>query len=384
MQARGTALSFPINFKELERLAGVVEVAGLGAEVRARTDTLIDVRSPSEFAEDHAPGAINLPVLSDEERARVGTIYVQDDTFRARRLGAALVARNIAAHIEGPLAGRGGGWRPLVYCWRGGQRSQAMAAVLAQVGWRTSLLTGGYKTYRRQVVEALYGGARPREVVLLGGGTGVGKTELLQRLRLNGSQVIDLEALAEHRGSLLGALPGRPQPSQKRFESRLAEALATLDAGRPLMLEAESSRIGDLFLPPALWSAMVKAPVIELTAPADARIRRLVDGYCGGDRDDAVFADRLGRLPRHLPRAAIARWRGLLAEGGFDILAGELVEQHYDPAYARGARVQAGRLLAEVSTGSGSEGDMAHAAAQVCAHLAALQADRGGRPGETS
>ena len=357
-------------------MASVTEVGDLGAGVRARTDAVIDVRSPSEFAEDHAPGAINLPVLSDEERARVGTIYVQDDTFLARRLGAALVARNIALHLEGALAGHGGGWRPLVYCWRGGQRSHAMATVLAQVGWRTSLLTGGYKTYRRQVVRALYDATPPADVVLLGGATGVGKTELLERLGRRGVQVIDLEGLAEHRGSLLGALPGCTQPSQKRFESRLAEALAAVDPARPLVLEAESSRIGDLSLPPVLWAAMGAAPTVELTAPAQARTARLVATYREGAQDAAGFAERLGRLPRHIPRASVARWRELLARDELEVVAGEVAAQHYDPAYARTARLRDRPALGEVSTGTGSDADLERAADRVCARLAERDADR--------
>ena len=119
-------------------------------------DQVIDVRSPAEYAEDHLPGAISLPVLSDAERARVGTIYVQEDRFLARKIGAALVARNAAAHIEGPLADRDGGWRPLVYCWRGGQRSGAFTGILQQIGWRAETIAGGYRSYRRLVVAALY------------------------------------------------------------------------------------------------------------------------------------------------------------------------------------------------------------------------------------
>ena len=352
-------------------MAAITHVEDLGAQVRAGVDAVIDVRSPAEFAEDHAPGAVNLPVLSDEERARVGAMYVQDDSFRARRLGAALVARNIAAHLESELAGKGGGWRPLVYCWRGGQRSQAMATVLAQVGWRTSVLSGGYRTYRRGVVAALYDAPALRDVVVLGGGTGVGKTELLERLARRGVQVIDLEALAEHRGSLLGALPGRPQPSQKAFESRLAAALSGVDPGRPLVLEAESSRIGARFLPPVLWSAMTGAGVIELTAPVDARVARLVATYRSVVEDGGTFADRLGRFPRHHSQATIARWRELLAEDAVETLAAELVAQHYDPAYARAARMRDRRALGDVSTGAGSDDDLERAADRACALLAA-------------
>ena len=325
----------------------VVEDAGPGG--LTGTDEIIDVRSPSEFAEDHVPGAVNLPVLSDAERALVGTMYVQDDPFRARRLGAALVSRNIALHLEGPLAGRGPGWRPLVYCWRGGQRSGAMATVLSQIGWRTAVLRGGYKTYRRAVVRALYDAPPLANLVLLGGPTGVGKTELLAHLAERGVQVIDLEDLAGHRGSLLGAMPGRDQPSQKMFESRLATALAGLDPGRPVLVEAEASRIGQVTLPPMLWAAMRQAPVIELTAPIEDRVTRLVASYGADARQRSAIAEALGRLPRHISRAEVARWRDLLAGGELAQLARELVETHYDPAYARSAVRQCGRSLGVVA-----------------------------------
>ncbi|MGC1304924.1 MAG: tRNA 2-selenouridine(34) synthase MnmH, partial [Caulobacteraceae bacterium] len=216
-------------------------------------DEVIDVRSPSEFAEDHAPGAVNLPVLSDDERAEVGTIYVQESKFQARRLGAALIVRNIGEHLKGPLRDRPATYRPLVYCWRGGQRSAAMATILAQIGWRTTVLKGGHATYRRQVVEALYETPLTLKPVLLAGHTGVAKTEMLQRLAARGVQALDLEELASHRGSLFGARPGRPQPHQKLFESRLWAALGAFDPQRPVAIEAESSKIGDLLIPPSLW-----------------------------------------------------------------------------------------------------------------------------------
>ena len=327
----------------------------------AAFDQVIDVRSPGEWAQDHVPGAVNLPVLSDAERARVGTVYVREDPFLARRLGAALVARNIAGHLEGALAGRGGGWRPLLYCWRGGQRSHAMATVLDQVGWRTGLLRGGYRTYRRGVTQALYDGPPVPGLVLLAGGTGVGKTELLPRLDALGVQTLDLEGLAEHRGSLLGALPGRPQPSQRLFESRLAAALARLDPARPVVVEAESSKVGEVVLPPRLWSAMSAAPCVRVEAEAPARVRRLVGLYRDAARDGAAFAEALGRLPRHIGRAQVERWRGMLASGDLDLLAHELIETHYDPAYARGAsRERPG--LGAVSTGDGGATDLDAAA----------------------
>lgn len=227
----------------------------------AAHDAIIDVRSPSEFAEDHLPGAINLPVLDDAQRAEVGREYVQGSKFLARRHGAALVARNIAAHLEGALADRGGGFRPLVHCWRGGQRSQAMATVMDQVGWHVTLLEGGYRTWRRAVVDRLHDGELGLNLILLDGPTGCGKTALLGELAARGVQTLDLEGLANHRGSLFGAMPGG-QPAQKLFESRLFADVAALDPARPVVVEAESSKVGRIVLPRALWSAMRAAPVI--------------------------------------------------------------------------------------------------------------------------
>ncbi len=350
-------------------------VDDLGAAARSGVDAVIDVRSPSEFAEDHAPGAVNLPVLSDAERAQVGTVYVQDDPFRARRMGAGLVARNIAAHLDGAMAGKGGAWRPLVYCWRGGQRSNAMAAVLSQVGWRTSLLRGGYKTYRRGVVAALYEAAPLSNLVLLDGPTGSGKTAVLQHLSQIGLQVIDLEALAAHRGSLLGALPGKAQPSQKLFESRLAASLAQFDPARPIVLEAESSKVGERVLPPVLWASMAKAPRIELHAAAPVRADKLADLYAEAVRADReTFAALLGRLPRHIGRAEIDHWRALLAGDELRALAQELVERHYDPAYARTARACAGAVLGAVSTDDLSPQGLMRIADQVARLIVGRQA----------
>jgi tRNA 2-selenouridine synthase len=315
------------------------------AATRARFDAIIDVRSPAEFAEDHAPGAINLPVLSNDERAVVGTIYVQEDKFRARRLGAALVARNVAAHLEGALAEMPGSSRLLVYCWRGGQRSQGMATILAQVGWRTALLHGGYKTYRREITARLYGPEPALRLVLLDGHTGTAKTEILGRLTARGVQTLDLEGLAQHRGSLFGALPGRPQPSQKLFESRLVEALDRLDPTRPIVAEAESSKIGELMNPPMLWKAMQAAPRIVVEAPPAERARYLVRAYHDIVEDPAALTEALTRLPTHPGRKRLEAWSELAAAGAWEALAQALIELHYDPAYDRSSRQDERRLL---------------------------------------
>jgi tRNA 2-selenouridine synthase len=305
------------------------------AQSLAAFDAVIDVRSPAEFAEDHAPGAINLPVLTNEERAEVGTIYVQDSRFKARRIGAAYIARNIARHLEAELADKPGAFHPLVYCWRGGQRSHAMATILSQVGWRTGVLAGGYKTWRRHVTARLYDGELALRVVLLGGPTGCGKTEVLARLGERGVQVLDLEGLAAHRGSLLGALKDQPQPSQKMFESRLLGLLDGFDPGRPLVVEAESSKVGERMVPPALWRAMAAAPRIELSAPPQARARYLVRAYRDIIEDRAALDEAMRRLPTPPGRKRLAAWAGLADAGDFETLALELMELHYDPAYRR-------------------------------------------------
>ena len=327
-------------------------------------DELIDVRSPAEFAEDHIPGAISLPVLSDAERARVGTIYVQDSPFRARKIGAALVARNAAAHIEGALSDREGGWRPLVYCWRGGQRSGSFATILAQIGWRAETVEGGYRSWRRLVQQTLYEGSLPHRLVLLDGLTGSAKTEILHRLEGLGMPVLDLEGLARHRGSLLGAMPGG-QPSQKAFETALAARLAALDPARPVLAEAESSKVGDIALPPALWAAMQAAPRIEVIAEPEARARYLARAYA----DLAADRDRLEMLLRQLiplrGRAMIERWTQLLRDGQVEALAAALMEDHYDPAYRRSRARHPVPRLHRVLAGDLTEADLDRAAERI-------------------
>jgi tRNA 2-selenouridine synthase len=353
-------------------MSDIEVVRAADAKTLASFDAVIDVRSPAEFAEDHAPGAISLPVLSDAERAEVGTLYVQVSRFKARRIGAALIARNVARHLETALADKGGDFRPLVYCWRGGQRSRAMAVILAEVGWRTSLLAGGYKTYRAHVNRRLYEEELPLKGVLIEGRTGSGKTELLGRLAALGVQVLDLEALAEHRGSLLGAHPGRPQPSQKMFESRLLAALEDLDLSRPVVIEAESSKVGERMIPPMLWKAMTLAPRIALEAPAEARSGYLARAYADVVADRAAFDDALERLPIYPGRKAIARWRALADAGDLETLAAELIETHYDPAYERSARKDPHPRLATVTMAGLDAASQDAAAAEIARIVAGL------------
>jgi len=294
-------------------------------------DTVIDVRSPAEFAEDHVPGAINLPALSNEQRADVGTIYVQDEPFKARKIGAALVARNVADHLEGPLADKTGGWRPLVYCWRGGQRSGSFASILQQIGWRADVVTGGYQAFRGLVHAVAYDDPVAHRIVLLDGNTGTGKTEVLHRLAAQGVQVLDLEGLANHRGSLLGEQSGG-QPAQKTFETALTCALTRLDPTRLTVIEAESSKVGDCIIPPMLWAKMKAAPRIAIDVPLDARAAYLAISYADLCDDHAAFANKLEILRKHRGKR-VDVWLDLLAANDIQTLARALMEDHYDPAY---------------------------------------------------
>jgi tRNA 2-selenouridine synthase len=346
----------------------------LDAAARGRFDEIVDVRTPAEFALDHVPGAVNLPVLSNAERAEVGTIYVQDSRLKARRLGAALVARNIAAHLEGPLKDKPGSYAPLIYCWRGGQRSLAMATVLEQVGWRPSRLAGGYKTWRRQVMSRLYGGPSRQNLVLLDGFTGTAKTEILGRLAALDVQTLDLEGLAGHRGSLFGARLGCPQPSQKMFESRLIVDLERLDPKRPTLVEAESSKIGEIVLPPTLWQAMARAPRIELSAPREARVRYLLSAYADIAIDREGLKTTLAALPGRHGRKRVAAWSALVDAGDLAALAAELAELHYDPAYLRARRKDERPSLGEVAMDDLTADRQDEAARRIAGLIASLEA----------
>src|SRR6185503_12901118 len=229
-------------------------------------DTIIDARTPAEYALDHIPGAVSAPVLDDAQRAEVGTLYKQVSPFEAKKLGAALIAQNVARHIETLFRGKEKAWRPLVYCWRGGKRSGAMAHILREVGWDASTLAGGYRAYRRWVVDELATLPSQLEFIVVHGPTGSGKSRFLAALAKAGAQVLDLEGLAAHRGSVLGSLPGRPQPSQKMFESLLLNALSALDPAQPVFVEGESRKIGQLHVPEALIARMRGAECVLLEA----------------------------------------------------------------------------------------------------------------------
>lgn len=301
-------------------------------------DSIVDVRSPSEYAEDHLPDAVNFPVLDDAERARVGTLHKEDCAFAAKRLGAALVARNIATHLETCLSDRPRAWRPLVYCWRGGQRSAAMTHVLQSIGWRAQQLDGGYRAFRRHVIGALEHWPLRFRYRVVGGPTGSGKSRLLLALARRGAQVLDLEALAEHRGSVLGSLPERPQPSQKMFETRIWQALRRFDDARVVYVESESRKVGELRVPQRLIERMRSSACIRIDTDEHARVKLLRDEYAHFESDLPMLWRQLDCLMSLHGRDKIADWKALASSGKWDEFVARLLREHYDPAYERSIR----------------------------------------------
>lgn len=301
----------------------------------AEFDEIIDVRTPAEFAEDHIPGAINCPVLSDEERITVGTLYKQVSPFEARKVGGALVAKNIAHHLETRFHGHPKSWKPLIYCWRGGQRSGAMSIILAQVGWAAHKLEGGYKTYRRGVLEQLAELPQHFTFKVVCGPTGSGKSRLLAAFAETGHQVLDLEGLAQHRGSVLGRLPQQPQPLQKWFDSQLLLALRSFDPARPVYVESESKKIGNIAVPAALFDAMHAAECLLLETPLDVRVAGLQEDYLHYINDPEALIAQLQALHPFHGSQQLEHWSELIRAGDFAALVAELLTLHYDPSYFR-------------------------------------------------
>ena len=312
----------------LQSIAAVDAIARLD-----EFSTLIDARSESEYAIDCLPGAVNWPSLNDAERQRIGTEYVQVSPFVAKKHGAMLVARNIAAHIEREVLDKPKDWRPLVYCWRGGSRSGSLSLVLDQIGFRVHRLEGGYVAWRRAVIGALDVLPSQFQYRVVCGTTGSGKSRLLQVLRAQGAQVIDLEALANHRGSVLGLVPGETQPGQKRFESRVWDALRALDPARPVFIESESKKVGDLRVPLLLVERMRLSPCIQLDLPLDARVALLIDEYDFFVRDTEAFCGRLDALRTSRGHAIVNGWQEAARAGRTADVVRELLATHYDPNY---------------------------------------------------
>jgi tRNA 2-selenouridine synthase len=335
----------------------------------ARFDTLIDARSPSEYALDHIPGAINCPVLDDEERRIVGTTYGQVSAFEARKLGGAMVARHLADYLDRLFHDRPRAWRPLIYCWRGGLRSGSFVQWMRLVGWDAQQLQGGYKSWRQHVIGQLEVLAPQLPLRVLCGPTGSAKTRVLQALAAQGAQVLDLEQLAAHRGSVLGDLPGVAQPSQKAFETRLAQALGALDLSRTVWVEAESRRIGRLSLPEPLLARLRASPVVEVAATPAARLDYLLRDYAWFAEDPARLAGQIGLLKGLQSDETIARWQAWALARELAPLFTELMALHYDPLYARsqGRHFEALPGCARVETDELSDAGIAALAQRIAA-----------------
>ena len=297
---------------------------------------VVDARSPGEYAEDHLPGAVNWPVLSDDERRLVGTDYRQVSAFEAQKRGAALVARNIAAHIERHVMAQPKGWQPLVYCARGGKRSASMAWFLDQMGFRTHVVEGGYKAFRALVMAELATLPERFRFEVLCGRTGSGKTRLLGALAARGAQVLDLEALAHHRGSVLGLVPGDAQPGQKAFETAVWSALHGFDAARPVYVESESRKVGNLRVPEALIRRMREhGRCLRVEMPDAGRLALLFEDYAHFVSDPPAFCGRLDALVALRGRDVVAGWQQAARDGRFDVVFLDLMHRHYDPGYEK-------------------------------------------------
>ena len=297
-------------------------------------DAIIDARSPSEYALDHLPNAINCPVLNDEERILVGTTYKQVNSFEARKMGAAMVARNISAHIDALWLDKPRDWRPLVYCWRGGNRSGSLAHIMAKIGWPVVQLDGGYKDFRQFVSSALEN-PPALDFRVVCGTTGSGKSRLLQTLESIGAQVLDLEQLAAHRGSVLGGLPSQPQPTQKAFETGIWERLHRFDPALPVFVESESKKVGALRVPGALMEQIRASRCIALQLSRAHRVQLLMEDYQHYTQDAGPLNEQLGYLASLHGNEKISNWQSLASEGRMAELVDALLAEHYDPAYTR-------------------------------------------------
>ena len=299
----------------------------------AEFDAIIDVRSPAEFTLDHIPGAINLPVLSNEERIEIGTLYKQVSPFAAKKLGAAYVSRNIANHLENSLIDFPREWRPLIYCWRGGERSGAFTHILNRIGWKAMQLEGGYQGFRRIVIDDLEQAAKTFSFQVLAGMTGSGKTRVLQEIKALGQQILDLEALAIHRGSVLGNEPNIEQPSQKGFETNLWNALNQLDPSKIVFVESESKKVGGLHIPDLLMERIREGRCIELRSSTATRVSWLLREYHHFLLNPEIFKQKLSLLAARYGKVQIAKWHEAIDAGNFASLVEELLVMHYDPAY---------------------------------------------------
>jgi tRNA 2-selenouridine synthase len=326
--------------------AAPVDPRQLGLREFASYALVIDARSPHEYAEDHVPGAVNLPVVDDSEFAEVG-IRHKTDKHAAYLIGVEYSLRNIAAQIKPLISKFTEQDRFLVYCFRGGKRSRLWADNLRTIGFEVDVLAGGWKAYRQWVRAGLAQLPKEFNFRVLCGPTGCGKTRLLYELERQGHQVLELEGLARHRGSLLGDLPGEQQPSQKLFDTLLLDKMRRFDRRLPVWLEAESKKIGNLQLPDALYEAMQASPVVNVAAPMPARVRLWREDYPHFAADPEGMVRKLEPLKPLVGKETLALWMNLASTSRVDELFESVMTRHYDPCYARSNRRSYGRRIDE-------------------------------------
>jgi tRNA 2-selenouridine synthase len=321
------------RIKEIIEMSLTPVTASEALSSLASYSAIIDARSPSEYELDRLPNAVNWPSLNDEERILVGTTYKQKSAFDARKIGGALVARNVANHIEAHCQDKDKRWKPLIYCWRGGKRSGSLALILGQIGFDVHLIEGGYKAFRAEMITDLQTLATQFDYRVVCAPTGSGKTRLLHELHKAGAQVLDLEALANHRSSVLGLVPGEVQPSQKQYDMRIWQALKALDPARPVFVESESKKVGNVSIPECLIFAMRAGRCLRLDLPVQARVALLLEDYDYFVKDPEFFCKRLDVLIPLRGRAVVEGWQEQARSGHMAEVVEDLLKNHYDPSY---------------------------------------------------
>jgi tRNA 2-selenouridine synthase len=290
---------------------------------------ILDVRSPKEFHQGHIPGAISFPLFTDEERAIVGTAYARKGKETALLKGLEIVGPKLGSFVKSAFELAPGN-EVLVHCWRGGMRSEAMAWLMQFAGIKTSVLAGGYKAYRRFIRESF---AQSPPLIVLGGMTGSGKTEILQYLSSRGEQVIDLEGIANHKGSAFGAMGQADQPTNEQFENNLAAKWLDLDADKPVWIEDESRNIGKVIIPGPLYEKMSRAKVVLIDVPFAERVKRLSDEY--GRFAETELAAVLSKISKRIGADVASSAIKALKEGHVEN-AVSTVLRYYDKTYQFG------------------------------------------------
>jgi tRNA 2-selenouridine synthase len=326
---------------------------------------IIDVRSPQEYADDHIIGSINLPVLYDEEYELIGRIYKEKSAFEANKTGAQLVMKNISTHLGCSLKEYDKRKKLIFYCKRGGNRSFSFFTVCGKIGWKCGVISGGYKSYRKFVIERIEKLSQCNEFIIISGRTGNGKTRILNLLELKGLQVIDLEGLACHRGSILGSYTDKPQPTQKHFESKIFETIRKCQFNQIVFVESESRKIGNLSIPDQFFSSIYNSRLIKIENSLKHRVDFLIREYPNLMEDQAAIFDLVNLLRKRIPKEDILRIEKYITNREFKKLASNLLSIHYDKSYDKSMLQRIGKFVKQFNLDCGVE----DAADSVCRYV---------------